>query len=315
LGTNTYSFFIPAFFSLTFIIFSIFFSIFPILSIVFLAKRTTKYIVYINILSGICKIGLLFAILLISQSVYGLFFIAGFSVFIGLIIGIYIFLPRIQPSFRLYPTIHFKLLKDIRNYSAVNYISRLLLQMTPLIYPLMIVNILGSEMNAYFFISWTFISLAQIIPSSLFNSLLAEGAHENTLNIINIKKAFFLMLALLLPVTILIIVLPNFFLSFFGQIYSDQGSTLLQILILSVIPWGVIYLYLSVERLKKFSKSIIYVTLLSACLSIGLGYLLMIEWGLLGLGIGYLTGQIIVALIAAILLWRMMMIIQYKEAQ
>jgi hypothetical protein len=32
----------------------------------------------------------------------------------------------------------------------------------------------------------------------------------------------------------------------------------------------------------------------------------MMNWGLLGLGLGYLAGQVIVAVIAGILMWRMM---------
>ena len=81
---------------------------------------------------------------------------------------------------------------------------------------------------------------------------------------------------------------------------------MVRILALSLIPWGIIYLFITVERYRKSSLSIIYTTLLSAVLSIGLGYLLMLNWGLLGLGIGYLTGQIIVSMIVGILMWRMM---------
>jgi hypothetical protein len=33
---------------------------------------------------------------------------------------------------------------------------------------------------------------------------------------------------------------------------------------------------------------------------------MMVTWGLIGVGIGYLTGQVIVALLAGILMWRMM---------
>ena len=114
------------------------------------------------------------------------------------------------------------------------------------------------------------------------------------------------MLELLIPATILLIVLSSFILSIFGSTYSEQGTPLVQILALSIIPWGIIYLFITVERYKKSSLSIIYATLASAVLSIGLSYLLMLHWGLIGLGIGYLTGQIIVAVIVGILMWRMM---------
>jgi O-antigen/teichoic acid export membrane protein len=92
----------------------------------------------------------------------------------------------------------------------------------------------------------------------------------------------------------------------FGAAYAEQGTPLVRILALSIIPWGIIYLFITVERYKKSSLSIIFSTLASAVLSIGLSYLMMSAWGLIGLGIGYLTGQVIVALIVGILMWRMM---------
>jgi len=302
--------FIPLFsspiFSFSFIVYSILLTVLPLLSNIFLGKRITKMIVYITSIIGVSRIGLLFVIMVFSPDVFGLFFISGLSTFIGLFIGIFVFLPKVTPSFHLFPMIHVGLLREIRTYSAINYISRLLLQIAPLILPLMIVNILGSQMNAYFAMTWAIVSIAQVIPTSLFNSLLAEIVNEEKLNKKNFQKALFLMLALLTPVTIIFLVLPNFILSIFGQTYSEYGTPLLRILALSIIPWGIIYLFITVERYKKSLTSLIYVTFASACLSIGLSYLLMLNWGLLGLGIGYLAGQIIVAVIVGILLWRMM---------
>lgn len=301
--------FIPLFispvFALLFVGFSIIFTLLPILWNIFLAKRVPKFSVYINTLSGVMKLALLFVIMFISKSVLGLFFLSGLSAFIGLFIGIYIFLPKVTPSFRLFPMIDAGLLQKIRNYATINYISRLLLQMTPLILPSMIVNTLGSEMNAYFAVSMTIVAIVTVIPSSLFNSLLAESTHEETFNKINMKRALSLMLALLVPVTIVFLVLPDVILSLFGTVYSEHATPLLRILILSVIPWGIIYLFIVVERFKKSSDRLIYVTLAYAGLSLGLSYLMMVKWGLIGVGIGYLSAQIIVALVVMLFLWRM----------
>jgi len=302
--------FIPLFnspiFSFLFILFSVILTIIPLLNNLFLAKRATKFIVYCTSIAGVSRIALLLVIIFLAHSVFGLFFISFLSTFAGIFIGLALFLPQVIPSYRLFPTIHTGLLREIRNYSAINYVSRLILQITPLILPLMIVNILGSEMNAYFAMSWTIVAIAQVVPTSLFNSFLAESVNEKKLNKKNFKKVFFLMLELLIPATILMILLASFILSIFGSTYSEQGTSLVRILALSTIPWGIIYLFITVERYKKSSLSIIFATLASAILSIGLSYLLMSTWGLIGLGIGYLAGQTIVAIIVGILMWKMM---------
>ena len=285
-----------------FTIFSIIFSLFPLLASTFLAKRITKMIVYINFISGISKIVLLLLISQINQYFLGLFITIGVSFLIGLIFGLYLFLPKIQPKYYPIPELNIHQLKGIKNYSAVNYFGRLLLQMTPLLFPLMILNILGPDMTAFFIISWSIISIVQVIPSSFCNSLMAECTHEGRVNKSYMKKSFFSMMTFLVPITILILAFPEQILLLFGQMYSDQGAAILRLLSLSVIPWGIIYLYISVERLKKYSLAIIYITGLASFISIAMGYALMVYLGLSGLGIGYLIGQTCVALIVIYLL-------------
>jgi O-antigen/teichoic acid export membrane protein len=302
--------FIPLFsspvFIVLFMIFSVVMTLQPLLNNIFLGKRTTKFIVFTTTINCVSRIAFLLVIIFFAHSVFGLFFISFLSTFAGLFIGLSIFLPTAIPTFRLLPTIHLGVLQEIRNYSVVNYISRLILQITPLIFPLMVVNILGSAMNAYFAMSWTIVAIMQVIPTSLFNSFLAESATEKKLNKKNFRKVLVLMLELLIPATLAVILLAGLILSVFGAAYAEQGTTLVRILALSIIPWGIIYLFITVERYKKSSLSIIFATLASAVLSLGLSYLMMSAWGLIGLGIGYLTGQVIVALIAGILMWRMM---------
>jgi len=315
--------FIPLFdspiFSFLFIVFSVILTVTSLLMYIFVGKRMAKFTVYCTSITCVSRIVLLLAIIFFAQSVFGnvfgLFYISFLSTFAGIVIGIYIFLPEILPSFRLFPTINYGLLREIGNYSAVNYVSTFILQITPLIFPLMVINILGSEMNAYFAMSWTIVATAQVIPISLFNSFLAESVTEKKLNKENFKKVLVLMLELLIPVTILMILLSSFVLSVFGSSYSEQGTPLVRIMALSTIPWGIIYLFVTVERYKKSSLRIICATLASAVLSIGMGYLLMLNWGLIGIGIGYLTGQTIVAIIVGILMWRMMNRDQFERSE
>ena len=265
--------FIPLFsspvFIVLFIVFSAVITLQPLLGNTFLGKRTTKFIVFTTAIICVSRIAFLLVIIFFAQSASGLIFISFLSTFTGIFIAILIFLPAVIPSFRLVPTIHRELLQEIRNYSAVNYISRLILSITPLIFPLMVVNILGSEMNAYFAMSWTIVAIMQVIPTSLFNSFLAESVTEKTLNKKNFRKVWVLMLELLVPATLAVILLSGFILSVFGAAYAEQGTSLVRILALSIIPWGIIYLFITVERYKKSSMSIVYATLASAVLSLG----------------------------------------------
>jgi Na+-driven multidrug efflux pump len=112
------------------------------------------------------------------------------------------------------------------------------------------------------------------------------------------------MLLLLLPPTLFILIIADKLLLLFGQAYSDNSSLLLCIVLLSIFPYSINYLYISIARVTKNISSIIKVTIVLTSLSLGLSYFLMLNMGLIGVGIGYLAGQSIVAIGVVIFLWR-----------
>jgi O-antigen/teichoic acid export membrane protein len=168
----------------------------------------------------------------------------------------------------------------------------------------MVLNTLGTEMNAYFYIAWMGAAVFQIIPSSIFNALFAEGSNDEVSIRTYTTKSLKLTFLLLLPLTLLILTIAEKLLLLFGQAYADNAALLLRIAAVAVIPWGINYLYISIERVRKNIKGIVTVTAAATCLSLGSSYLLMLRMGLVGVGIGYAAGQTIVALSVVIHLWR-----------
>jgi len=183
-------------------------------------------------------------------------------------------------------------------------VARILLRVTPFLLPLAVLNVLGAEMNAYFYIAWAVAGIFQVIPSSVFNSLFAEGSNDEASLRANIAKSLKFTLLLLLPATLLMLIVAEELLLLFGRPYADNGAQLLRIVVLAVIPWGINYLYVSIERVRKNVKGIITVAATATGLSLGLSYLLMLRTGLVGVGTGYAAGQTIVAVGVALRLWR-----------
>jgi O-antigen/teichoic acid export membrane protein len=293
----------PIFFA-AFVVFAVVTGLQSLVSSTFLAKRNTRFIPITNIIAGSLKIALVALFAIFFNSAFGIFASAGLAMAIALLFAGLWFLPKVQSGYYPFPKIQKSVLNKLSRYSAGNYIARILLQMTPLILPLIVVNALGAEMNAYFYVSWAVTTVLLVIPSSIFNSLFAEGSNDEASLRANTVRSLKLMLLLLLPATLLILIIAGKLLLLFGQAYSDNGALLLRIVVLAVIPWGINYLYVSIARVKKNVSSIIKVTAVAACLSLGLSYFLMLKMGLVGVGIGYLAGQGIVAIPVAIYLWR-----------
>jgi O-antigen/teichoic acid export membrane protein len=95
--------------------------------------------------------------------------------------------------------------------------------------------------------------------------------------------------------------LGNKVLLFFGQGYAQHGTALLKLISLSAIPYTVNCFYVNVNRVKKETKKVLISTAAIACLSIGLSYPLMLKQGLYGVGVSWLIGQILVALVVIVL--------------
>ena len=111
-----------------------------------------------------------------------------------------------------------------------------------------------------------------------------------------------LCLLILVPAIVVLLVLGDKLLLFFGRSYSESGATLLRILALSAIPVSINCICLGVMRVKKNTKGVMLVSASIACLALSSGYILMTRIGLPGVGIGWIAAQTVVAIIATLLL-------------
>lgn len=288
-----------AFFA-SFLVFTLTYTLFTLIDEIFIAKRSTKPICLKNISAGVLKIPA--AIAFITLGSFGIFISAGIAQLVMLTVAIIWLLRRAQPGYLPIPGIRKKVLSDIIPYSLGNYISDWLWAAPTLILPLMVVNVLGSEMNAYFFIAWAVAAILFAIPLAISFSLLAEGSHEENLLRPNALRSIKLSLILSFLVILLIFGIGSKLLLLFGSVYSENGTTLLWILALSAIPLSINHIYLSVVRVNRDMKMIIGVPAALACLTLGLSYILITRMGLIGAGIGWSVGQTIVAVAVLVLL-------------
>ena len=83
----------------------------------------------------------------------------------------------------------------------------------------------------------------------------------------------------------------------FGHAYSQNATILLRILAFSALPLSINHIFLSIKRVQKDVRGIIALSAATACLSLGLGYFLMMKMELIGIGLGWLVGQAIVAIV------------------
>lgn len=283
-------------FAVAFVIFVTASSLYGLLSEVFVALRRAEFLLVQGILFGLLKLGLVVVLAGLFEA-FGIFASWGLAATATLGLGLLLFLPRLLPAYRPVPTLRRQMANEMVRFSFANYLGTGLWSVPAWLLPLLVVNMLGSEVNAYFYISWAMASLLFAIPLSAATSLFAEGSHQEGYLARDALRSLKLILVLLLPAIAVMVVAGDKLLLLFGKEYSLNGAKLLWVLALSAIPFSVNTLYLGIARVRKRLRDIILVAVAMTTGTLGLSYFLIPHLGISGPGAGWLVSQSVVAIV------------------
>jgi O-antigen/teichoic acid export membrane protein len=284
-----------AIFVIAFVAFVVAGTLFSLLTQALVALRKAQFVLIQGLLAGLIKVVLVIAMASLFQ-VFGIFASWGVSTAAALALGILLFLPRLQPGYRPFPAMHRQVSNEMLHFSFANYTSAGLWNLPTWLLPIIIVNVLGGESNAYFYVSWAMAGLLFAIPSAISISMFAEGSHQEGMLTREVRRSLKLIVILLLPAVVIMLAAGDKLLLVFGREYSVQGAKLLWVLAPSAIPVSVNLVYLGIAQVKKRLKDIVLVAAAVAAGTLGLSYALIPHMGVLGPGVGWLVTHTLVAL-------------------
>lgn len=183
-------------------------------------------------------------------------------------------------------------IKSTFSFSAGNYVYLLLTHIPNNIIPIMILSIIGAEATASYYIAASISSIASLIPRAFNTSLFVEGSHGEELKK-TVTKSLVASITLLIPVVIGIYLGGSLILGLLGSGYTSDGLGILQLLLISsmvVIPYSTYSIVLNVQKKMKILILLGSVNCLSLTL---LSYLLMLPYGLLGVGCAWILASVI----------------------
>lgn len=239
---------------LSFLIFTISDSLFSFENNVFVAIRNAKYSMFQSLLA---TSRVIFLPLLISYSFVGIYISYGIGATLAIIFGIYL-IWRSYPNYKFVLQMNNLILVKMIHFSVGNYLAIILEVIPNYLLPLLIIHILGPEMNAYFYIAWSFSAIISMIPKATSTSLFAEGLHFKEELRLKTIKAFKFTISLLMPTIILIFLIGNHILSLFGVEYSKYSIEMLYLFAISGIPYTLNVIYMSIMRVRGETMHIIY---------------------------------------------------------
>lgn len=260
---------------------------------IFIAFRSSKFVLIKNTVFSVVKLALPFAF--VALGAFGIFSAYMSAMFIAF--GIFFFVLVIKFEFKPKFVFYDNVILKIGKYSFANYIAGFIGGLPLLLLPLMITNLLTSETTAYYYMAMMIANVLFVIPSATNNSLFAEGSHDEKGLSKNILKAIWIIGILLIPAILITILFGQYILLAFGKEYSSQGFAFLKIMAFSGVFVSINSIFGSIFRIKKRVGGIIIASIVGAVLILTLSYLLMKKGdGLMGLGYAYIIGQTAVSL-------------------
>ena len=187
-------------------------------------------------------------------------------------------------------------LKESFHFSAGNYFFMLFATIPLYLLPLLVLNVLGSDQTAYYYIAYTIASFLFMVSAAFSTSLFVEGSHGESLRK-NTIKSLLAIFSILVPLALFIFFFGGYILEIFGKDYTN-GLELLRVMVISSFFYSICQVYFSIEKVRNNIKDLIIISLLIFILLVSLSYFLMFNYGILGVGyawiISYFLGSIVV---------------------
>ena len=262
-------------YAIIFVIFALMNSITLTTGNAFLSFRKGEYYFTQNLLlASRIPLLLLFAIL----GSLGIFFSVGFAYLIASVLAIFLILKFV----RIRPEVSKNFAKKTFKFSSMNYLANVFNVVPSLVLPILVLNLLGAEEAAKYYIAFAIGNLILIIPDAISTSFFVEGSHG-----INLKrgatKALVGIYGLLVPAVLFIYFFGAFLLGLFGEDYVE-ALELLRILAFSSFFVVIYTLFIPVQNIRMRVESVVFINLIKFVLLLGLSYVFILRFGIVGVG-------------------------------
>jgi O-antigen/teichoic acid export membrane protein len=273
-------------FSLLFILFIVFSSLNIISENVFIAYRSSKFVLIKNTIFSIVK--LILPIFLVALGAYGIVMSIGIAMAIAFLVSLVFLVLRFK--YLPKPIIDRIVVKRMTKFSLGNYIAGFIGGLPIMVLPILITNSIGAKFSAYFYLDMMIAEFLYVIPMATSQSLFAEGSYSERDLKIQLKKAIKIISLLLIPSILVTLLFGKYILLVFGKEYSSEGVIFLQILAISGIFLSINHLGNSIFFIKHRIKLMILINFIGASIILSLS-IMLIHQNLLGVGVGWVMGQ------------------------
>lgn len=263
---------------------------------VMVGLRQSVWVPVENVIFALVKIGLLllFAKIFVQYGIFASWALP--IIFISLAVNFIVFtmfIPAHEKETEANAE-HFSI-SDMIRFVGGDYFSTLVWTATTDLMPLLIIEKAGSDANAYFYLAWTIAYSLYLVSRNFGMSLTVEAVKDPSRLAEYGRDSLVHTATLLIPIVLVIMIGADWLLLIFGKNYAEYGAGLLRLLALSALPNAIISLYTSIARVERKVLNIAIVLTSQCVLAIILTLTWLEQFGLVGVGMAWLTSQTAVA--------------------
>ncbi len=221
---------------------------------IFIAARKAGYNAVIDGgIGGIAK--LVSCVVLVGTGAYGLF-CASAGGFAAAAVASLVLMTRVV---RWRPTLRSsrQVLLPLLRFSGANYAGNMLNMLPTLVVPLIVLDRLGAETAAYYFVAFQTVTLLYSGAAAVEQALLAEGAHDGAVGRELRRRSLRLVMALCVPAWLVLTVAARWIMLAFGVRYSLHATDALIVLAAAAVPLAFMNWSLTLLRLAGKLRAIV----------------------------------------------------------
>jgi O-antigen/teichoic acid export membrane protein len=166
--------------------------------------------------------------------------------------------------------------------------------------PLLVIRYQGEAANAYYYAAWTIGFAARVLLGNMASALTTEAAYQEGQFAALARAAMRLCALVMTPAVLVMVAGAGPALAIFGHDYSVEGTSLLRLFALSIVPYAVVTFVVARDRNKQQFATALVVTSVGSLASIAFDVILIPRQGISGAGMGWLLGQTIAAVLAVL---------------
>jgi O-antigen/teichoic acid export membrane protein len=187
------------------------------------------------------------------------------------------------------------LAKEFNRYLGGNYPASLLLAGFTSLLPVLVTELAGAKANAFFYPPWMIAIAIQLISINIAISFTVEATIDRQKLGLYTRRVLTHNLRLFIPLALVLLVAAPYLLMIFGPDYAAEGTDLLRLLALSLLPNSIVWLFIGTARVKNHPLHVVLVQGSLCVLVLGSSYLLLQVEGITGVGIAWLLSQVLLA--------------------